>query len=420
MMSNRKRWTLETVPKLEISKSIVIDAAVIASADTLVEDQLILRNNAHMPHNDAAFYTWVLRQLYNTERYHMVEPFYIVGNGQPDMRTVYQNLENGGFANAAEFERGLNSVSAGYFEKNKTGTHYSSAQQEKVDDLSLALPDCFKQRNRWEGNRRRNQQQHQHQQQAPAVPSTSASAAASHVAPATTALPAIAASAPTTTALPAIVAPALAQSAAAHASPHSRFNTPLAVRASATPGPSYRPAVLPREAPTEKGHADLDNTSRQASETVDHNSALRQARREKKRAATDEDIGTGSKRARQEVYTHKYRYVVLRSVNRRWRILTNISDLRIRAAEVIIREMRRATTHESDIELRGSARRYVNHLSRMDTDALQDTLQAHSTEICIDYMHEIEELVFRYILERINQVLTREGQSIQQASKCTR
>jgi hypothetical protein len=249
------------------------------------------------------------------------------------------------------------------------------------------------------GQQKRNQQQHQHQQQAPAVPSTSASAAASHVAP-------------TTTALPAIVAPALAQSAAAHASPHSHFNTPLAVRASATPGPSYRPAVLPREAPTEKGHVDLDNTSRQASETVDHNIALRQARREKKRAATDEDIGTGSKRARQEVYTHKYRYVVLSSI-RRWRILTNISDLRIRAAEVIIREMRRATAHGSDIELEGSARGYVNHLSQMDTDTLQDTLQAHSTEICIDYMHEIEELVVRYIQERINQVLTREGHSIQ-------
>jgi hypothetical protein len=58
----------------------------------------------------------------------MVEPFYIVGNGEPDMRTVYQNLENGGYTNAMAFERALVSIPAKCLEKEK-GAHYTSARQ---------------------------------------------------------------------------------------------------------------------------------------------------------------------------------------------------------------------------------------------------------------------------------------------------
>jgi hypothetical protein len=266
-----------------------------------------------MPHNDAAFCTRVLHQLYNTERYHMVEPFYIVGNGHPDMRTVYQNLENGGFANAAEFERGLSSVPAGCLVGGKTRVHYARAQQEEVGDLSLALLDCFKQRNRWEGTRRRSQQQPQPQQQAPTVPSTFASTAASHVALSTSASAAASHVAPTTTALPAIAAAVLAQSTAAPASPQSRFSTPFVHRPSATPGPSRGATVGPREGTMESsGHVNSGNTSRQVSEAIQHDAALAQARREKKRAATG-----------QEVEKYKYRYVVLDIVVTRLRILTS-------------------------------------------------------------------------------------------------
>lgn len=78
-----------------------------------------------------------------------------------------------------------------------------------------------------------------------------------------------------------------------------RSNTPLTIRTSATPGPSGRPTV---------------STSRQVSETVDHDSALRQARIGKKRAASSENIGTGSKRARQDVEKYMYTYVLLNGI----------------------------------------------------------------------------------------------------------
>jgi hypothetical protein len=87
------------------------------------------------------------------------------------------------------------------------------------------------------------------------------------------------------------------------------------------------------------GHVNSDNTSRQVSGAVEHDAALAQARRQKKRAATDEDIGTGSKRPRQDIDKYKYRYAVLNIVGTRLRILTKSSDLRIEIAGVIDREM---------------------------------------------------------------------------------
>jgi hypothetical protein len=354
-----------------------------------------------MPHNDAAFCTWVLRQLYDTDRNHMVEPFYIVRNGRADMRTVYQTLENGGFANAAEFERGLSSVPAGCLVGGPTRVHYTRAQQEKVGDLSLALLDRFKQRNRWESTRRRSQQQHQPQQQAPTVPSTSASAAASHVPPTATALPAIAAS-------------ALAQSTAAHASPQPRFSTPLVHRPSTTPGPSRGPTVPPREGTMESsGHLTPDNTSRQVGEVVEHDAALAQARREKKRAATDEDIGTGSKRPRQKVDKYKYRCVVLDIVVTWLKILTLSSDLRIEIAGVIDREMGLIHEQRSSMELAGGTQHYVDQLSQMGAQAMQKAKKADLNEFKEDHIEQLENLLVGYVRDEINNFLATKGRSIQ-------
>jgi hypothetical protein len=197
---------------------------------------------------------------------------------------------NDDYTKAIAFERALISNPAKCFEKEK-GAHYTSAQQAKVSDLVLALPDPFTQRGRWEGHqRRRSQRQQQQQQQVPTVPSTSTSSAALGVAPT--------AAAPVTIAASALDRGA-ATDVALDTSSQPRFNTPLTIRTSATPGPSGRPTV---------------STSRQVSETVDHDSALRQARIGKKRATSSEDIGTGSKRARQDVEKYMYTYVLLNGI----------------------------------------------------------------------------------------------------------
>jgi hypothetical protein len=197
---------------------------------------------------------------------------------------------NDDYTKAIAFERALISIPAKCFEKEK-GAHYTSAQQAKVSGLVLALPDLFMQRGRWEGHqRRRSQRQQQQQQQVPTVPSTSTSSAALGVAPT--------AAAPVTIAASALDRGA-ATDVALDTSSQPRFNTPLTIRTSATPGPSGRPTV---------------STSRQVSETVDHDSALRQARIGKKRATSSEDIGTGSKRARQDVEKYMYTYVLLNGI----------------------------------------------------------------------------------------------------------
>jgi hypothetical protein len=197
---------------------------------------------------------------------------------------------NDDYTKAIAFERALISIPAKCFEKEK-GAHYTSAQQAKVSGLVLALPDLFMQRGRWEGHqRRRSQRQQQQQQQVPTVPSTSTSSAALGVAPT--------AAAPVTIAASALDRGA-ATDVALDTSSQPRFNTPLTIRTFATPGPSGRPTV---------------STSRQVSETVDHDSALRQARIGKKRAASSENIGTGSKRARQDVEKYMYTYVLLNGI----------------------------------------------------------------------------------------------------------
>jgi hypothetical protein len=284
-----------------------------------------------MPQNDAAFCVWVLQQLYNTERDHMVEPFFIVGQNLPDMRTLYRRLENGSFADAAEFETELFSIPTTYLGRHP-GQH--TRVHEKANALLLDLPKRFKGRNAWKNRRRRSSQQQsqqQQQQQAPTVPSTPASAAAPLVVPAAAAQVAPTAAATLAAIATAALSHSVASEAAVDATPgahqQSRFSTPLVVRSSATPGPSARPTPFFREgatnprAPERSAHRDPDSTSRQDIETVDYDSALNQARLGKKRATSHEDIGRPPKRARQEAdkYKYKYRYVLVVSAIARTR-----------------------------------------------------------------------------------------------------
>lgn len=283
-----------------------------------VDQDGVLQNNAHMPRNDAAFCVWVLRQLYTTERSHMVEPFYHVGSGRPDMRTVYQRLESGQFANAAEFEEALMSVPLACLYNGKKPwdppVHYTRGQQGKASDLVLELPKRFKGRNGWE--RRKSQQQ------GPIVASTSASATAAPAATPTAAAPVHTPALAQLADSDAASASASAADAATDAHQQSRFATSLVDRTSATPRPSGGPTTSSRQGATgplasnhgaseHPARVDPDATSRQVSKAVDHESGLREARRGKKRASSDQGIGSSSKRPRQEVEKLRYRYVII-------------------------------------------------------------------------------------------------------------
>lgn len=291
------------------------------SANMPPDEAAVLRNNPHMPQNDAAFCVWVLSQLHNSERYDMVEPFYILGDRLLDIRTAYQRLESGHYVDAAEFQRALFSIPTEYLEQYP-GNH--TLVHEKANNLLLTLlPERFAQRNRWEGNRRRSlqQRQQQQQQQAPLAPSTSASAAAVQAPPTATA----SVSAPDAAAassVPSDIAAGAASGSAPGAHQQSRFGTPLVMRISATPKPSGAPPRLSAQgatgaqasdhgAPEHPVRPDPDDTSRRVSEAADLDSQRREARRGKKRAANDQGAGSSSKRARQEVEKHEYRYVLL-------------------------------------------------------------------------------------------------------------
>ncbi|KAG9964826.1 hypothetical protein KCU61_g2471, partial [Aureobasidium melanogenum] len=114
-----------------------------------------------------------------------------------------------------------------------------------------------------------------------------------------------------------------------------------------------------------------------------------------KRPASGEDIGTSSKRARQETPQHKYR------------------DLRVEIAGVFDREMELIHSGKSSIELVEGAHRYVDHLSQMDAGTMQKARRADLNEIKEDYVRELEEILVELAQERINMVLARRGQSIQ-------
>lgn len=392
-----------------------------------VDEAAVLRNNAHMPRNDADFCIWILGQLHNNERYDMVEPFYMLGDHLPDMRTIYLRLENGGFANAAEFQTALVSIPTEYLASYST--HQSRAHTQATN-LLLELPERFAQRNRWESNIRRRSQQHQRQQQpqqqqqqqqAPVVPLTSASTAAVQAAPP---------SAASLAAPAAPAAPALAQGAASDAGSvaapdarqQCRFASPFVLRTSATPKPSGRPTTSSRQEAVgpsasnhgvseRPAHADPDDTSRQFSEAADHDSGLREARRGKKRVASDQASGSSPKRARQEVDKHKYRYVLI-SV-REFKVLTNGSKLRIQIDGVIDREMKLAYDQKASMELEEGAQRYIDHLSHMNADDKQEETAADRYVFKEDHIEEIASRLVKYVREELNKFLAAKGQSIQ-------
>ncbi|KAH0291540.1 hypothetical protein M436DRAFT_61605 [Aureobasidium namibiae CBS 147.97] len=378
-----------------------------------INENAVLRNNPNMPQNDAAFCVWVLKQLHDSKRYDMVEPFFILGNGLLDIRTVYQRLESGHYVDAAGFQRDLFSIPTKFIDRYP-GNH--TLVHEKANNLLLTLlPERFAQRNRWEGYRRRSSQQ---QQQQPVVPSTSV--------PVATAQPVLTAAAAAAAAAPALVQSAAsdavsdtasnvaadpATNAASVATPNahqqSRFSSPFVIRTSATPKPSGRPPTSSRQETTglsaskhraseHPARPDPDDTSRHVSEAVDLDSERREARRGKKRAADDLVVGSSSKRARQEVEQHKYH-----------------SELRIQIVEVIDQEMKLVYGQEASMELEEGAQRYIDQLSQMDAEAKHRATASDQNVFKEDHKEKIEKMVVKYIREELNKFLAAKGQYIQ-------
>ncbi|KAH0279933.1 hypothetical protein KCU91_g1385, partial [Aureobasidium melanogenum] len=391
---------------------------------TVLPDQLVIneatvgQNNAHMTRLDLNFCVWIMKQLKTVGHWHMVEPFLRLPNQSVGIQTINQRLHNGSYPNAATLQEELLSIPTDWLERNAGQTH----RHVKANDLMLELPRLFKARNRVDNAHRRSQQQ-----QPPTIPSASASTsvapavadnAASDVsqssaqtptqdpaqepvqepAPgpthdaaqhATTAVPATAAAA-------AVPPPAVSQTLA-------RTTRELSIRTT-TPGPSREPNDHPGASEDHASNTepfehsfgeDVANAFRyNSAETPEPSSALRQARSEKRRAS-GEDIGTSSKRARQETPKHKYR------------------NLRVEIAEVFDREMELVHSGRSTIELEEGAQRYVDHLSRMDAGAMQKATRADLNEIKEDYVGELEEVLVELAQRRINGILARKGQSIQ-------
>ncbi|KAG9711675.1 hypothetical protein KCU73_g17111, partial [Aureobasidium melanogenum] len=134
--------------------------------DRLVTNgRLVAANNPHMPPGDSNFALWIMKQLAAEGRWHMVEPFYNIGGQALDIRTVNQRLENGNYANAADFQSELLSIPTRLLTKDL------SRASEKASDLLQELPTLFKRRQLQDTLlRKRSQQQQQPPQQPPQHP----------------------------------------------------------------------------------------------------------------------------------------------------------------------------------------------------------------------------------------------------------
>lgn len=282
----------------------------VSSANVLKDEDAILQNNTHMTRfGDANFCLWIMKQLKPVARWHMVEPFIRLPGQTVDIQTINQRLQTGGYPDAATLQEELLSIPADWLKNNAGQTH----RHVKANDLLLELPALFRSRNRVDNAYRRSQQQ-----QPPAVSSNSANSgvgAAQDPAQGTIQDAARGAAQDAASAVPAGsgAAPPLPSPSPIPSMTHS-----LPYRFSATPGPSRRPTNrsdgrVPEvqasngRASGRLSRAGPDITTREASETVDHDSELRQARFGKKRATSGDNIGTNSKRARQETPKYKYR-----------------------------------------------------------------------------------------------------------------
>lgn len=120
------------------------------------DEDAVLQNNTHMPWGDANMCLWIMKQLAQEGRWHMVEPFFNLPGRPLDIRTVNQRLESGNYANAANFQSELQGIPTSFL------TETLSRAREKASDLLQELPTLFKRRQMQDTRlRKRSQQQQQ-------------------------------------------------------------------------------------------------------------------------------------------------------------------------------------------------------------------------------------------------------------------
>ncbi|CAD0098697.1 unnamed protein product [Aureobasidium mustum] len=414
-----ERYTLVTEPQL------------------IIDQDTVVQNNTHMTRfGDSNFCVWVMKQLNTVGRWHMVEPFVRLPGQMLDVQTINQRLHSGGYPDAATLQQELLSIPTNWL-KNNSGQNRRHA---KANDLLLELPALFRSRNRVDNAHRRSQQQ----QQPPTGPSVSASAntnpgtagnaaSGSGQNPAQGSAQVSVQDSAQNAAQGAAAAAATAQNALSLLSPAAASQPPVIVtrelsipiRLSAPPpGSSRKPNSHSERRPVENRASntgtseysfgrDIEDALREGSEEAsEHSSALHQARAGKKRAASGDNIGTDSKRVRQETPKYKYRYVLRTTVDIRLKILTNRSELRVEIAGVFDREMELVHSGGSSIELAEGAQRYVDHVSQMDARAMEKARKVDLNGIKEDCVEELEKLLVEAVQEHINKVLASKGQYI--------
>ncbi|KAG9668957.1 hypothetical protein KCU99_g7011, partial [Aureobasidium melanogenum] len=346
-------------------------------------------DNSSMSANDRKFCKYIMAQLERKENKHFTEPFNNTFNlpayqgfaRHADLSTIKNDVANDFYGSLNEFkedfQRIVNNCKA--VEKDDEGLFY-----DKANDLQHHLVKLFEQKKslyaRWD--KEREQEQSDSPSAVPGASSASAPGASS-------------------------------RSAGPVAAPHPPSPAPLPStmqtlphRFSATPTPSRRPTndsearvtdvqASNTRASRQSSRAKPDIISREVGETLHHDAELRQARAGKKRAASDEETITASKRTRQEAPKYKY------------------TDLRVGAARIVNREMRLVHEHMSDIDPDEGAQRYVDHVSQMDAYTMNEAKEKDLEEIKESCIDEIEKFAVELIQKKINEGFARKGQHIQ-------
>ena len=271
-----------------------------------------------MSSNDRKFCKYIIAQLDRPENKHFREPFEDTFNlrayrdfaRHADINSIKNDVTNDFYGSLNEFredfQRIVNNCKA--VEKDNKGLYY-----DKANDLQHHLVKLFEQKKslyaRW--NKEREQEHDQEQDTAQNTAQGAAQGAAQNAAAAATAQAALSLLSPAAASRPPVPAP--------RPSPprHPSLTQTLPHRFSATPVPSHRLTnnsqgraaevqASNTRASAHSSRADSYITSREVGETLDHHAELRQARVGKKRAASSDNISTGSKRARQEAPKYKY------------------------------------------------------------------------------------------------------------------
>ncbi|KAH0400983.1 hypothetical protein KCU89_g4631, partial [Aureobasidium melanogenum] len=254
-----------------------------------------------MPRGDSNFALWIMKQLAAEGRWHMVEPFYNIGGQALDIRTVNQRLEDGNYANAADFQSELLSIPTKFLTKGL------SRASEKASDLLQELPTLFKRRQLQDTLlRKRSQQQQQPPQQPPQHPQqqqpeqeptdSSSSQAANHDQPVSAVVDNQAASSA------AVISPQSPPAAAESAVPSPNHRRSLSIRP-ADPSATSQIQTQAREAQT-RGTGTTEQETKGGDSVPDQSVVEQPTKHSAKRAASPQDL-PATKRPRQDVSSSK-------------------------------------------------------------------------------------------------------------------